>query len=267
MVGRRVPLWIAFLVLVDVALIVLPALDFWVGQPFARLTSLINLNSENSVQAWYSSMQWFCAGVLFAVGALHLLRTRVAGLASLAALAGLCIVFSVDEIAAVHEWLGQKSDALLPGGDRANTAFWRTGIWPFLIGVPVLAMLSVIVAGLRRIYLPRSRRGLVLLIAGLVVMFTGALLVELGANLLDPGPENEGVLLLRLACEEFLEMLGVTVVVWSAYELLRAFGFALQAPAARYAHVPPVSSRELHPDSIGARWTRVLHDNLHRSVH
>ena len=71
MAGRRVPLWIAFLVLVDVALIVLPALDFWVGQPFARLTSLINLNSENSVQAWYSSMQWFCAGVLFAVGALH----------------------------------------------------------------------------------------------------------------------------------------------------------------------------------------------------
>lgn len=237
---QRVPFWIVVLLLLDVALIAAPVIDYWLGSPFSRLTLLIHLDRENSLQSWYSSMQWFCAGILFGTLVVHLIRNQPAGLWAMAGLSLLFFVFSVDEITGVHEWVGQKSDALLPGGDRGNTALWRTGIWPLLIGIPVLALLALSVVRIRRLFLPHSRQAFALLIAGLTIMFTGALVVELGANLIEVRPGNRGLILLQLVCEEFLEMLGVSLVVWSAYELLRAYGFELRVPenAARPAFEP-----------------------------
>ena len=83
----------------------------------------------------------------------------------------------------------------------------------------------------------------------LVVMFTGALLVELCVNLIDAGPGDKGLLLLQHSVEEFMEMVGVTLIVWSAYELLLSYGFELRLPPApaRAARPRPSTAIQLTP--------------------
>lgn len=94
----------------------------------------------------------------------------------------------------------------------------------------MLAALALIVQQMRRVFLPVAPRALRLLVTGLVIMFTGALLIELGANLFEKIPEYPALNLVQLVVEEFLEMLGVSFIVWAAYELLHAQGFALKMP-------------------------------------
>lgn len=228
--SRRVPVPVALLFAMDIALVAAPVIDYWSGSPFGRLRHLIDLDAENTLPTWYSSMQWFCAAFLFALLTIHAYRSRLRGLTAAAALALACCAFSIDEIAGIHEWLGHKSDALLPGGSRAATGLWSTGLWPFLLGIPVLLMLTVVVIRIRDIFVARSPRALQLLVVGLVIMFTGALGVELAANLVGTGSGNGGLVLSQLVLEEFMEMLGVSFIVWSAYDVLLAYGFELKMP-------------------------------------
>lgn len=239
---RRIPLLIALLLAADLALALIPVLDYEAGHPFQRLSNLFNLDTESTIPTWYASVQWFCAGAMFALFATHALRTRMRGALSIAALACACIVFSVDEIAEIHERLGSAADAFMSNGSRDGTALWSTGLWPFVVGIPVIAVLAVAVRGTRHIFLARAPRALALLIVGFAVMFTGALVVELGANLLDAAAPRGGSFLAQVVVEELMEMLGVTLIAWSASSLLHAYGFALKLPPAtpeRRAEVTP----------------------------
>ena len=78
-------------------------IDLRAGHPFPRLSNLFNLDTERTVPTWYSSMQWFCAGAMFALFASHAWHRRMRGALSITALALACVVFSVDEIAEIHE--------------------------------------------------------------------------------------------------------------------------------------------------------------------
>jgi hypothetical protein len=227
----RIPVWIAILFAIDLALALAPVADFLLGSPYARLRNWLDLDSENSLQAWFSSMQWLCAAFLFGLIPLYSWKRREPTLWTLSALALLCLVFSVDEILGIHEWLGDQSDVLLPGGSRANTALDRTGIWPFLIGIPVVAVLTVLVIVMRRMFARTAPGACGRLVAGVAIMFTGALLVELGKNVIDARAGAGGLSLLQLVIEEGLEMVGVTFIVWAAHEFALARGFALIPPA------------------------------------
>src|SRR5690606_19543507 len=154
---RGIPLLILALFAADVALSAAPLIDQLAGSPFNRLRNFIDVSREASLPTWYSSMQWFCAGVLFALAPLYAWRRRLPGMAALAGLALVCLVFSADEVAGMHEWLGKRSDVLLPGGERAGTVFWRTGPWPFVIGVPVIALLAVMIYRARKAFAPAPR--------------------------------------------------------------------------------------------------------------
>jgi hypothetical protein len=227
---RRVPRLIFVLFACNVALIAAPVLDMAAGRPFSRLSRFLYLDAETTLQAWYSSMLWFVAAVFFGLVATHAHFSRLRGALAVALFAAACLAFSIDEIAGVHEWLGQKSDALLPGGDRTNTALARTGIWPLLIGIPVVVLLAAICLRARSIFEPRAPRAFQLLTIGLVLMFTGALAVEMLLNLLERPATYSAIHLLQHASEEFLEMLGASVVVWSGLKLLKAYGFELKVP-------------------------------------
>jgi xanthosine utilization system XapX-like protein len=165
------------------------------------------------------------------------------GALCIAAVALACLTFSVDEIAEIHERLGAAADVLMSSGTRHGTALWSTGLWPFLIGVPVIAMLAIAVRGTRHIFLGRAPGALALLIVGFVVMFTGAVVVELGANLVDAAATHGGWFLTQVVAEELLEMLGVTLIAWSASSLLQAYGFELRQPAAAPERLVEVTVR------------------------
>lgn len=227
-VRRHVPVGIALLLTIDVTLALAPVLNFLMGSPFQVLTNWLNLESELSIPNWYSSMQWLCAAVLFSLVPIVLWDDRPAGWSLLAAAAAICVVFSVDEIVGMHEWLGLQTDAMLPGGDRANTWFIETGIWPFVIGIPVLIVIAALGRTMWRTLGRTHTKACVRMMVGFIIMFSGALVVELFSNLIDVDQKHSGFALLQLVIEEFLEMLGVTVIVWAAYEFVRGHGIALK---------------------------------------
>jgi hypothetical protein len=229
---RRIPLLIALLFAADLILALIAVVDYSAGHPFPRLSNLFNLDTESTIPSWYASTQWFCAGAMFALFATHAWLSRMRGALCSAAIAFACLSFSVDEIAEIHERLGSAADALMSGGTRRGTALWSTGLWPFVIGIPVIAVLAVVVRGTRHLFLARAPRALALLIVGFVVMFTGALVVEFAANLLEAGAPRGGLFTAQVVVEELLEMLGVTLITWSAASLLHAYGFELVRPAA-----------------------------------
>jgi hypothetical protein len=237
----RIPTWVRVLFAADVALVVAPAVDYLVGSPLSVVRNWLNLDSEFSLPAWYSSMQWLCAAVLFGLVPAYLWKRRLPGVWALGAFALLCFAFSIDEILGIHEWLGRQSDALLPGGTRQNTFFLSTGIWPVVIGIPVLAILAALLVALKRVYARGGRRASRKLVVGIVVMFSGALLVELAKNLVAAAPESSGMALPQLIAEEFMEMVGVTIITWAAYDFAVAHGFELRFQGA--ATPQPVAER------------------------
>jgi hypothetical protein len=233
--AHRIPPLIALLFAADVALALIPMIDFAAGHPFPRLSNLFNLDAERTVPTWYSSMQWFCTGAMFASFASHAWQRRMRGTLCIAALALACVVFSIDEIAEIHERLGFVTDTLMSGGTRNGTALWSTGLWPFVIGIPAIAAIAITVRGTRHIFLARAPRALVLLIVGFIVMFTGALVVELAANLVSADARHGGAFLAQVVVEESLEMLGVTLIAWSACALLEAYGLDISVRQAAAA--------------------------------
>ena len=250
---RRIPPLIALLFAADLALALIAVLDFWAGHPIGRLSGLFNLDTESTIPTWYSSMQWFCAGAMFALFAFHAWRSRMRGALCVAALALACVTFSVDEIAEIHEQLGFAADALMRNGSRHGTALWSTGLWPFVVGIPAIVAIAIALRGTRHIFLARAPRALALLIFGFVVMFTGALVIELGANLVDAAARRGGLFLTQVVLEELLEMLGVTFIAWSGYSLLHAYGFELRLPAARAEQRVEVSVRPAAPACASVR--------------
>ena len=221
------PVGIACLLALDIALVVAPVIDFLVGSPYSAIRNWLHLDSEMSLPAWYSSMKWLAAALLFVSAPLYLWRQRLPGMPVLASLGCICLAFSIDEILGIHEWIGRQSDALLPDGRRAGTLFERTGIWPFLLGIPVMAILGALIVSARRLLGCTYRMTCVRLIAGFAIMSAGAVIVELGKNLIAPEHDTSGIALLQLSIEELLEMLGASIVVWSAYEFARGHGLRL----------------------------------------
>jgi hypothetical protein len=60
--------------------------------------------------------------------------------------------------------------------------------------------------------------------SGMILMLAGAAGLELAYNAVALG---SGSMILQVLSEELCEMLGTSIVVWGAWELLRAHGFAL----------------------------------------
>jgi hypothetical protein len=230
---RRIPLLIALLFAADLMLVLIPALDYAIGRPINRLSILFILDKEGTVPTWHSSMQWFCASAMFTLFAAHALLTGMKGALSVTALALACLVFSIDEIAQIHERLGSVADDMMIDRPLRGPGLWATGLWPVVVGIPAIAVIAIIVRGTRHVFLPRAARSLALLSAGLAVMLTGAVVVELGVNLLDEAGPRDSSFLAQVVVEELMEMLGATLVVWSASSLLHAYGFRLRMPPAR----------------------------------
>ena len=143
MVSRKqVPAFVLGFFVIDVALGVGYLCNELVGRPIPILTLLLDLDLENNVSSWYSSIQWFMVALfvgLFAHCNFSLAQRKSWLLPSLSLL---FLALSLDEIAQIHEWLGRKSDVLLSGASRHNTLLPETGIWMFVIGVSFAVFFS-----------------------------------------------------------------------------------------------------------------------------
>jgi len=223
----RIPPVIVVFLFVDAALALAYLVNDLSGHPYRPLSAFLDLGRENNLPTWYASVQWFSVAMLLGLFAVRNLSPARPRSWALALLPIVCLALSLDEVSEIHEFLGKMSDGLLADG-RVNSAFPRTGIWVFLLGVPFLVVMGALLVAVRG-YFRRAPGALRTIAVGMAVMLTGAIGVELLSNLVEPGSRAAA---LQVFSEESLEMVGATVVLWGSLELLHCHGLVLGLEAA-----------------------------------
>lgn len=188
-----------------------------VHHPADTLRRFFDLDAESTIPAWFSSIQLFAVGMTIALGLAHPRSITMPARRVLAVLAIAFVFLSADESVGVHEQITEvfgDVDAL-PDFKRGH------GVWIPLYLTAGVVFTAVASPSLVRLY--RYRPAPVRVIAvGLCLFVVGVVALEIVSyqHLRDAGRETW--YRVEVAGEEFMEMLGVTVVWWG---MVRLFEF------------------------------------------
>lgn len=171
---------------------------------------LLDVNRELSIPTWFSSTQ------LFVVGAVLLLTTRsnarqdAVSRGTLVAGGAIFVLLSLDEGAGVHERISSAA--------RSVGADWLLfeggfGAW---IGVYAVAAIVVLILGAGRLYRVWQHFGAEARLAalGAAIYVAGAVALEVVSYRFLASGRDEWYLV-EVAFEEFLEMAGVSVILYA----------------------------------------------------
>ena len=193
----------------------------------SQIGVLFNLDEEANIPAWFSSMQLLLIGLVMLLAAGSPLRGRD-GLRGLLMLLGCAFVFlSMDEAAAVHE----KVTTVMSRISWAPRFSGGHGIWMFVYFALAAAALVVLFRPILRLIrsYPQDVLGV---FAGLVILGAGAVGVEAVGYEIVGDNATAGLKTLQVAAEEFLEMLGGTVILVATVR----FAAREELPVPRTAH-------------------------------
>ncbi len=216
---KPLPRFIRFLFCVDIFLVIAFLLNYFAGDPFWKLSQMFHLEQENNIPTWYSSIQLFILAVflgLFVCRNIDYSRIRWW------LLAGLSLIFlllSIDEIAQFHEYIGYKLDYFLPGGTRSGTMISYTGLWGVVVAGPFLLYLLAMMYAVRE-YFRGVRSAMSNFLIGATFLVMGAGGMDMVANFVE---RKSGFHIVEIVIEEFLEMAGVTFMLWAVYSLLLTY--------------------------------------------
>lgn len=212
---KKMPPLILFLFGADLALGLLYLVNA-LHEPVSKISPMLDLDGEANLPTWYSSMQLLLVAGLLAIFVVNRVDKKDRQSWSLLLWPLIFIFLALDEILGLHEWLGMASDVLLPGGSRRNTIWAYTGVWMFLLGIPFLLMMLALLASSKK-YLRDQPAVSKKLLVGLVVFVGAACGIEIFSNFVS---HTGKLYVLEVFFEELGEMLGETILVWAAYELL-----------------------------------------------
>ena len=211
-----VPRFIKVLFATDIAFGVIYLGYFLIGHPYAPLAKLIDLDGEANLPTWYSSMQWFCvAYVLWVFAIRHIVRSQIRSW-FLTIVPIVFLLFSIDEVATLHEHLGVLSDALLPNGTRGDTPFIHTGLYFVFIGIPFIILFVGLIAAVRP-YLTRYPAGFLKIAVGFALFMFAAGGLDFLSNFVEIGSFASAI---QILTEEVTEMIAATIVLWGSYQLI-----------------------------------------------
>jgi hypothetical protein len=223
---KRAPKLILGFFVCDLVVVLLYLANWAIHEPSSKLTRLVDLGGEANLPTWYSSIQLFLVAVFLAVFAQAKFDWKNKSSWALLPWPFLFLGMSFDEVATIHEWLGSRSDALLPGGTRSQSLFKETGIWMFVLGVPFLLLMFGLIYGLKT-YLKGRSHVIKRFVIGLIIFAGAALGIEVISNFV---PKGGAARILQVSCEELGEMVGATFFLWAAYDLLGSDGFSWNVP-------------------------------------
>jgi hypothetical protein len=170
---------------------------------------LLNVDAEDSIATWLSTLQLAVVGILIALSLLRRDRSRDPAGWFVVMVGGLFLAMSIDEALQLHEavtaW-ARRND--VGGSELGYQAVLLVPV--FLVGLLLLALSLRQVARLYR-YHPRA---LAMMVAGVGAFFGGAVGVDLVAHVFLHG--GGAIYTFAAAVEEFLELLGGTLMILGA---------------------------------------------------
>ncbi len=235
---RALIIAVLFITLVSVAARF--ALYMWGEEGLLQPLRIFDVGEERSIPAWFESLQFLLCSILLAVVAVAKKQRGDRYSLHWSVLSIIFLLLSLDEVASIHEAIGQQSEHLL----HSATGFTPSGAISFFWVVPGAAFtLIVVLAYLRFLaHLPQTTRRLFLFAGALFVL--GALGIEmLSAQVLSSSEGivnwvvssgsmvNRGsasaiprlIVGLQTSIEEMFEMLGLTAFVYALLAYIRSY--------------------------------------------
>jgi len=200
---------------------------------------IFDVGEERSIPTWFESLQFLLCSILLAVIAVAKKRRSDRYSLHWSFLSIIFLVLSLDEVASIHEAIGQQSERLL----HSATGFTPGGAISFFWVVPgAVFVVIVLVAYLRFLAdLPQSTRRSFLFAGAVFVL--GALGLEMLSAQVSSSSEGIanffGIVLglsrhsgsvlpkimigLQTCVEEMFEMLGLTAFVYALLAYIRSY--------------------------------------------
>lgn len=207
-----------WLTLIAIIIIASNIINIMLGEPSWQITRLIDLDAESNIPTWFSSVLLFIAA-FFAYRCSLLAKTRQNGKTIWQILSLGLLAMSCDEVAAIHEHLGQTINKYFFHLNNLKSE-WVVFVAPFII----LVILTVFIKLRYYLNLSGSSVALRFLTLGLIVYVFGSIIVEFTGNFFNY--ENSKLLYAtELIIEESSEMFGAILIIRG---LLEHHGFALR---------------------------------------
>jgi hypothetical protein len=224
---------IAVLLITLVSFFARVAMYVWGTEGYLQPLRIVDVSEERSIPAWFESLQFLLCSILLAVIAVAKRRRNDRYSLHWSFLSIILLLLSLDEVASIHEAIGQQSERLL----HSITGFTPSGAIKFFWVVPgAIFVVVVLLAYLRFLAdLPRSTRRWFVFAGALFVL--GALGLEMlsaqvsssSSSIADwvasssggmVGPERASAIPkilkgLQTCVEEMFEMLGLTAFVYA----------------------------------------------------
>src|SRR5215204_1938638 len=166
---------IAVLIITLVSFAARVAMYMWGVEGYLQPLRIFDVGEERSIPTWFESIQFLLCSILLAVIAVAKKRRSDRYSLHWSVLSIIFLLLSLDEVASIHEAIGQQSERLL----HSATGFTPSGAIKFFWVVPgAIFVLIVLLAYLRFLAnLPRSTRYSFLFAGALFVL--GALGIEM----------------------------------------------------------------------------------------
>ena len=168
--------------------------------------NLVKVGEESNIPTWFSSVQLFTIAAVLSLIVFRDADRRTPSTWKLAVVPGLFVLLSLDEIAMIHELLGEWL-----AGTGLGTGL-RTGPW-VLAFVPLVALLTLASVIVFRPYLQGRRDVVALAVLGFGLFGLSAAGLELAGNIPVDGSVAHKLLGFT---EEVGEMLAANIILWSA---------------------------------------------------
>ena len=189
-------------------------------------TDLFKLGEESNIPTWLSSVQLFLIAVVLMPLAMRDIDTNRARTWAIGLVPLFFAFLSLDEVAKLHERLGDWLKT-----DYGLGAELRSGPWIFGF-VPLVAVLAAFVAFKMWPFLRSRRTPTLLMASGVAILGASAVGLEIAANF---AVEDSAVHRALAFAEESGEMIGANLILWGALVVVKCEGIRLDLGTVRQA--------------------------------
>jgi hypothetical protein len=230
---------IAVLIITLVSFAARVAMYMWGVEGYLQPLRIFDVGEERSIPTWFESIQFLLCSILLAVIAVAKKQRSDRYSLHWSVLSVILLLLSLDEVASIHEAIGQQSERLLhnitgftPSG--AIKFFWVVpgAIFAFIVLLAYLKFLANLPLSTRRLFLfagalfVLGALGLEMLSAQVssssegIANFFG---MELGLSRHSGSALPKIMIGLQTCVEEMFEMLGLTAFVYALLAYIRSY--------------------------------------------